>query len=1612
MKRRRFPSLMIVLLAMAALFWGVDQSRAARPAKPDNGSRIRLNQKMKVDPRERQTAAARSAAAGLVLPELGAAMMAMPGEAPHYFSVPNYANSPLRLPDALVELVGGGGTGATASATVDALTGTITAIDIINPGSGYTSAPTVVITTAVAIPTAPAAATATVDYSGVVNGITVDLPGSGYTAPSVAITGGGGTGAAATATGGVDAIAVTSGGTGYQQPVVEFTLPEDPNGIPATAAAEIDANGVITAISVVSAGSGYFSAPSVTIRDGADPTMPGPGTGATATATLLVSGFILDNFGSGYTSAPAVGITDTAGIGSGAAATASIATSGGAVTGVTVTDGGAGYMTPGIKKFVDTLPGLGPTGANNLGQYIPVAVADTTTYPGSDYYEIAVVQYQEKMHTNLPPTWLRGYVQLETPVIQGSHYPLGGSYLGVDKPHYLGPLIVAVKDKPVRILFRNLLPTGQGGNLFIPVDVTVMGSGMTPDMGGMMEMDPQHPMCGMDPKPMECFAENRATLHLHGGISPWISDGTPHQWVTPADEMTPYPEGVSVQNVPDMPDPGPGAITFFYTNQQSARLMFYHDHAWGITRLNVYAGEAAAYLITDPTEDSLVAQGILPTDQIPLVIQDKTFVPSVEQLSWQDPTWDLSRWGGPGNLWMPHVYVPAQNPGDASGVNQFGRWAYGPWFWPPTTGIDYPPIDNPYYDPNCNPDVQWCEPPQIPGVPYVSMGMESFQDTPVVNGTAYPTLAVDPKPYRLRILNAANDRFFNLSLYQADASGTEVALNPAEVAAALTDPAGVFPTPVAGTEGPDWIQIGTEGGFLPAPVVIPPQVTTWVTDPTVFNAGNVDQHSLLLGPAERADVIVDFSQFAGQTLILYNDAPAAFPARDPRYDYYTGNPDLTDTGGAPPTLPGYGPNTRTVMQIKVNAGAGSSFNLAALQNAFVATSLGGQGVFENSQNPIIVGQGAYNSAYGTSFPLNGASAGLVQIFNTSFSFKTLLGGAAGPSLTMPLQPKQIQDEMGEAFEQEYGRMSGFLGLEKPGAVAGVQNMILYPYVNPPSEIIDGLELPVGTLDVTPIAAADDGSQIWKITHNGVDTHPIHFHLYDVQLINRVGWDGIIRRPDANELGWKDTVRISPLEDTIVALRPIVPKSPFGLPDSIRPLNPMMPLGSTAMFNSTDANGDPIVPPITNVIHNFGWEYVWHCHILSHEEMDMMRPVSVTVARALPAAPLLSATGNPGSPIDLSWTDGTPVDLLDPASWGDPAAEVGYRIERAAGTGAFEPIGSALANATTFADHGTAADTSYQYRVVAFNAAGDSVSNTVSIGPILVPPLAPSNLAAALLSATQVGLTWTDNAANEAGFQIERATVTNGVIGPFAPHGTVDVDVTSYTDPTVAPSTTYAYQVYAFNADGNSPMSNVAQITTPAAQPPLATPTNLVATMLANPLRVRLVFRDNALNEDGFTVERSDNGGAFAPIATLPPRANRGNVTYIDTTVVPGSIYGYRVQAFNNAGGVSPYSNTATISATAPAAPSNFFASAVISGTNAIVTLSWTDNSNNELRFRIQRATNATFTQNLATYTVGANVTTRQETRARNRNYYYRIQAYNAAGASAWVNALPFPIHTP
>ena len=1479
--------------------------------------------------------------------------------------------------------------------------------------------------------------------------------------------------ATGTAYGGVDAVAIIDGGSGYSMPTVDFDLPDAPDGVIAKAHAEMDANGTITAVVVDDPGSGYLTAPGVAIHNGTlfDPIAGA--TPATVSATLKVTSVIVDTFGSGYGSAPTVTFSDQTGIGAGAAATAFVEF--GTVTGITVTNPGSGYLTVGMRKFIDDLPGLCvPPACPMSGKYIPVAVAEAKNYNGieSDEYVIGLVQYRTSFSSDLPPTLVRGYVQLETAdnADISQHFPLQNElldgtfvdtgYFGVTPPQYMGPVIAATKNKPVRIVFRNLLPTGSEGDLFLPVDATMMGSGMGPmDMmapmvDGTVMDEARNPTCGEYPKGMGCFKDNRATLHLHGGITPWISDGTAHQWITPAGEMTDWPQGVSVANVPDMGAAGcdgdrDGCMTFYYTNQQSARLLFYHDHAWGITRLNVYAGEAAGYLITDETEKALVASGAIPADQIPLIIQDKTFVPDAAQLALQDPTWDTARWGTKGSFWYHHVYMPAQNPGDPSGMSAYGRWMYGPWFWPPAADTVYGPIANPYYDPACNLDdpATWqydtdpfCEPQQIPGTPNISAGMEQFNDTPIVNGVAYPKVTLEPKSYRLRILSAANDRFFNLQWYVADPTQgnglTEVALNAAELAAAQTNP-NVSPTPdtTISLPGPDWIQIGTEGGFLPAPVMIDgQQVTTWITDPTRFDVGNVDKHSLLLAPAERADVIVDFSKFAGKTLILYNDAPAAFPARVPSYDYYTGAPDLSPNG-APIILPGYGPNTRTIMQVTISGTAAPAFNLTKLQTAFKHNATR-TGVFESGQHPIIVGQAAYNSAYGTGFAASsncnapGSTLqrcdGLVRVNDTTtFGFNTL--SAPTVKMSMPLQPKAIHDETNATTFDEYGRMQANLGVEASPPTPGQQNATLYPFVNPATEIIDATNLPkanvtfdanglpVSDVKITPIANAADGTQIWRITHNGVDTHPIHFHLYDVQLVNRVTWDNIIIPTEANELGWKDTVRVAPLEDTIVALRPIIPELPWELPNAVRMLNPMMPAGSTAMFNNVDVQGNP-TNPITNQLVNFGWEYVYHCHILSHEEMDMMRPVSLALPPVKPDG-LAATINNTGSlAVSLSWNDNS-------------IAETSYVVQRMANaSGTWVDVGTTQSpldqvNTTgirTFDDTTVELGTAYQYQIVAKNMVGyggeypattvQSISASITVTTPLpaTPPAAPSNLTATLQAGPYVDLTWTDNANNETDFVVERSD-NGSAFTTLSTFGALSGTGLTMTTPdiSVLPGHTYVYRVYAVNAAGPSGYSNTATVVVPV---PVAAPANLTATLLLNPVRARLSWTDSSNNENLFQIWRSTNGSAFTQVGTVNRTATQrtatgGTVTFTNSNLTAGNTYAYYVIAVNtvpNPDVLSTPSNTASVTLPPlPARPTNLRVTAV---TQTTVSLAWNDNSNNEVDFEIQYRLGGGVWQTLVI--VPANTTVYIDTGwPPNYTIYYRVRARNAGGNSTWSNTV-------
>ncbi|MGG5254370.1 multicopper oxidase family protein [Neobacillus sp. SM06] len=288
--------------------------------------------------------------------------------------------------------------------------------------------------------------------------------------------------------------------------------------------------------------------------------------------------------------------------------------------------------------------------------------------------------------------------------LQSLHSELPASTIWGFEGMYPGPTIEVHSGEKIYVKWKNDLPKEH----FLPIDHTVHGAdSVTPDV--------------------------RTVVHLHGGRTEAASDGYPDAWFTK-----------------DFAVKGPffQKEIYEYQNGQSSRCLWYHDHAIGLTRLNIYAGLAGFYIIRDQHERLLnLPEGEY---EIPLMIQDRSFHED-------------------GSLFYPDQ--PEE----------------------PVPGI--------------NPSI-------IPSF---------FGDTILVNGKIWPYLEVEPQKYRFRILNAANARFFQLTL----------------------------------DSGQVFYQIGTDSGFLERPIGV---------------------KSLLLAPAERVDVILDFSHHAGKTIVMKNNAPTHYPA--------------------------------------------------------------------------------------------------------------------------------------------------------------------------------------------------------------------------------------------------------------------------------------------------------------------------------------------------------------------------------------------------------------------------------------------------------------------------------------------------------------------------------------------------------------------------------------------------------------------------------------------------------------------------------------------------------------------------------------------------------------
>ncbi len=531
--------------------------------------------------------------------------------------------------------------------------------------------------------------------------------------------------------------------------------------------------------------------------------------------------------------------------------------------------------------------------------------------------------------------------------------------------------------------WANQLVDGAGHYLphLLPVDQTLHWANPP---GGVAGRD----MHGMAPTPYR--GPVPIVTHLHGHHSTDESDGYPEAWYLPAANNIPagfatvgtwydfFRAKAVAQGVPLWV---PGTATFVYRNDQRATTLWYHDHALGMTRVNVYAGPAGFYLIRGGPGD--LPPGVLPGPapaagdppgrpyyEIPIAIQDRSF-------------------NANGSLFYP------DNRAFFEGL-QTGQLQV-PFI--PQAGCTGPSDVSPIWNP------------------------EFFANTMVVNGRTWPFLTVEQRRYRFRFLNGCDSRFLILKM----------------------------------SNGLPFWQIGAEGGFLPAPV-------------------QLDQ--LLMGPAERADVIVDFTNVpVGAEIVLLNLGPdEPFGGGVPGADFAPADPNTTGQ----------------VMQFRVVAAQSS----------------------DTSTPPEALGLPARP-------PLPNASNTRPVSLNELESATVLVGSHPGHGHPAR-QPANLK-----------------LACDDPNAVPFGPTQALLGTLTPAGEGV-----PTPWSDAVTESPALNATEVWEIHNFTADAHPIHIHVVQFEIVERVDAEGVARGPEAWETGVKDTVIAFPGEITRV-------KATYDLPRAVR-----------------------------------------------------------------------------------------------------------------------------------------------------------------------------------------------------------------------------------------------------------------------------------------------------------------------------------------------------------------------------------------------------------------------------------------------------------------------------
>lgn len=277
---------------------------------------------------------------------------------------------------------------------------------------------------------------------------------------------------------------------------------------------------------------------------------------------------------------------------------------------------------------------------------------------------------------------------------------------------------------------------------------------------------------------------------------------------------------------------------------------------------------------------------------------------------------------------------------------------------------------------------------------------------------------------------------------------------------------------------------------------------------------------------------------------------------------------------------------------------------------------------------------------------------------------------------------------------------------------------------------------------------------------------------------------------------------------------------------------------------------------------------------------------------------LSAAAVSSSKIKVTWTNSAP--------------NVNFELYRTNSGGTTNTL-IYTGNALTYTDFGLNASTRYYYKVKSITPTGETAYPTIVNANTTAKPAAPNvpgSLAAEVLSYSQVRLTWTDSN-NEDYFVIERSEFNSN---NFTAIDSVSANTLTYTNTDVYSNTSFYYRVRAANDGGYSGYTSVVNAVTLRNIPQV--PTNL-SSDVKSALKINLSWTDNAMNEDGFLLERSsDINSGYVVLATLPANTT----TYTDGGV-EGATYYYRWKAFNAHDGISEYSAVLTVNVPqAPYAP--------------------------------------------------------------------------------------------